>query len=112
MSWLPKKAEALARHRARPRVHIDSGELDLYLRYWPDKRYYAIKFNEASGFETGEAPPVTIRIKGSTITLARPGKPSNSDTMAIATSRTGGIGFGLNSGSKVTISKLNVKVLR
>ena len=36
---------------------IVSGELDLYLRYWPDKRFYAIKFNAAAGFELGEASP-------------------------------------------------------
>jgi hypothetical protein len=111
-SVLPKRAEAWHDIVIDLEFTIDSGELDLYLRYWPDKKYYAIKFNEASGFEPAKRHRMTIGIKGSTITLAQPGKPLNSDTIAFVTSRTGGIGFGLNPGSKVTISKLTVKVLR
>lgn len=112
VSFLPRRSEAWHDIVLDLEFTIASGELDLYLRYWPDRRFYTIKFNEASGFEPAKRHRMTIRIKGSTITLAQPGEPSKSDTMIFATSRTGGIGFGLNAGSKAEISKLTVKVLR
>ena len=112
VSWLPKKDVGWHDIVLDLEFTIVSGELDLFLRYWPDKRYYAIKFNEASGFEPGKRHRMTIRIRGSAITLAPLGEPSKSDKFAIMTSRIGGIGFGPTAGSKVTISKLTVKVLR
>jgi hypothetical protein len=111
-SLLPKRDEPWHDLVIDLEFTIVSGECDLFLRYWPDKRYYAMKFNQAAGFESAKRHRMTIRIKGSTLTLTQPGQPSKSDTMAIGTSRTGGIGFGLNLGSKVSISKLDIKVLR
>jgi len=111
-SVLPKKNEGWHDVVIDLEFTIVSGECDLLLRYCPDSRYYAIKFNEASGFESGKRHRTTIRIRGSTVTLMQPGEPSKSDKFAIMTSRIGGIGFSLDAGSKVTISKLDVKVLR
>ena len=55
---------------------------------------------------------MTIKVKGSAITLKQAEQPGSRDTFAPTTSLTGGIGFGLRPSSKVSISKLTMKVLR
>jgi hypothetical protein len=91
---------------------IQAGEFEVYLRYWPDKRSYRIRFSPTEGYDVGKTYRMTLKVKGSTISLKQPDQPENRDKMDATTSRTGGIGFGLQPGSKVVLSQLNMKVLR
>jgi hypothetical protein len=91
---------------------ILSGEFEMYLRYWPDKRSYKIKFDAPSGYEPNKPYRMTIHVKGSSVSLKQPEQPENRDKMDPTTSRTGGVGFGVNPGSKVIISVCKLKVLR
>jgi hypothetical protein len=85
---------------------------ELYLRYWPDRRWYTLTFRSKDGYETGTTYQIKLRIRGSRITLSSPGQPDQSDVLSLNTSRTGGIGFGLTPGTKVTITSCKVKILR
>ena len=91
---------------------IVSGEFEMYLRYWPDKRSYSIKFNAAAGYEPNKPYRMTVHVKGSSISLKQAEQPENRDRIDPNTSRTGGVGFGVNPGSKVIISVCKLKVLR
>jgi hypothetical protein len=89
-----------------------AGEMDMYLRYWPDRKSYRIRFAPTEGYEMNRPYPMTIRVKGSQVSLKQPDQPENRDRLQPSVSRTGGFGFGLPPGSKAEISKLRMKVLR
>jgi hypothetical protein len=91
---------------------ILQGDCEMYLRYEPSKKAYLIRFNSKEGYELNKAYRMTIRVKGSSISLKAPDQPENRDKFQASTSRTGGIGFGLEPGSKVVISSCKLKVLR
>lgn len=91
---------------------IVSGEIELWTRYWPGKRAFSIKMNPESGFELNKPHDITLRIKGSKIEFLVPDQAPKVDTFSVNTSRTGGIAFSLNPGSKVIISTCKVKLLR
>jgi hypothetical protein len=91
---------------------ILSGELEMYVRYWPDKSSYQMRFSPSEGYELNKPYRMTVRVKGSTITLQQADQPENRDRFMVGMSRTGGVGFGLRPGSKAEISRLNLKVLR
>jgi hypothetical protein len=112
VSLLPPKADPWNDFVIDLEFTIQAGSCEMYLRYWPDKRSYRILFSPAEGYEVGKTYRMTLKVKGSTISLTQPEQPENRDKMDATTSRTGGIGFGLPAGSRVLISKLNMKVLR
>jgi hypothetical protein len=89
-----------------------SGELEMYLRYLPRKKAYRIRFAPAEGYELDKPHSMTIRIRGSEVSLKHPDQPENEDRFHLTTSRTGGLGFGLKPGSKAVVTKLTMKVLR
>jgi hypothetical protein len=89
-----------------------SGEMEMYVRYWPDRKSYQIRFAPSEGYELNKAYRMTVRVKGSQISLKQPDQPENSDRLRADVSRTGGIGFGLKPGSMAEISRFNLKVLR
>ena len=112
VSFLPRRSEAWHDIVLDLEFTIVAGEFDLYLRYWPDKRYYSIKFNAAAGYEANKPYRMTVHVKGSSISLKQAEQPENRDRADPNTSRTGGVGFGINPGSKVIISVCKLKVLR
>jgi hypothetical protein len=112
VSFLPRRSEAWHDIVLDLEFTIVSGEFDLYLRYWPDKRYYSIKFNAAAGYEANKPYRMMVHVKGSSISLKQAEQPENRDRADPNTSRTGGVGFGVNPGSKVIISVCKLKVLR
>lgn len=91
---------------------IVSGELELFLRYWPGRVPFSIKLNRSTGFELNKPYDVTFRIKGRKIEMIVPDAPPVVDTFARSTSRAGGVGFAMNPGSKVILSACKVKLLR
>jgi hypothetical protein len=91
---------------------ILSGDFEMYLRYWPDRKAYKIRFGPRDGYELNKPYRMTIRVKGSDVSLSQPDQPENRDRIQPSTSRTGGIGFGLTPGFKAVISRLGMKVLR
>jgi hypothetical protein len=91
---------------------IVAGELDLYLRYWPDAKPFAIRLSPQTDFEIGKLYRASIRVQGSRVTFRPHGQPEAVDTLGIAISRTGGVGFGVRAGSRVDVSAFKVKVLR
>jgi hypothetical protein len=91
---------------------IVEGGFEMYLRYEQAKKSYRINFKPSEGYELNKPYRMTVKVKGSSISLKAPDLPENRDRLDAAVSRTGGIGFGIAAGSKVTISRLMVKVLR
>lgn len=91
---------------------VISGEVEMYLRYWPDKKSYLIRFGPKADYEANKRYSVTLSVKGSTVTLAKAPNATATDKIRIDTSRTGGIGFAVAPEAKVEISKLRLKVLR
>lgn len=89
-----------------------SGEMEMYVRYWPDRKSYMIRFNPSEGYELNKSYRMTLRIKGSTISLKAPDQPENRDRFSTDTSRTGGLGFGMKEGAKAVITRCDLKVLR
>jgi tetratricopeptide (TPR) repeat protein len=91
---------------------IRSGDFELYVRYWPDKASYRIRFDPRDGYDVGKRYQGRIKIKGSTISLKTPDQPENRDQFGLSTSRTGGIALGVSQGSKVEFTRFELKVLR
>jgi hypothetical protein len=91
---------------------IQSGGFQLCLRYWPQRRWFQLEFDQRSGYELDKAYQVTIRVKGSTVTLLAPDQNPQFDILQPTTSRTGGVGFGLRPGSVVRLSTCRLKLLR
>jgi hypothetical protein len=89
-----------------------SGEMDVFVRYWPDKKSYRLTFGPGQGYELGKPCRALLRIRGSTIGLFQANRANFTDRLSIDTSRTGGIGFGLRDGSKAVITRCEMKVLR
>jgi hypothetical protein len=91
---------------------IVAGSFELYLRFLPAKPNFLISFAPSGGYELGKLQKATIRIKGRRVELLRPEKQPLTEKFAPKTSRSGGLGFGLEAGSKVVISSCKLKVLR
>jgi hypothetical protein len=89
-----------------------SGGFDVFLRYAPSARHYMVRFDQSSGYELAKPYHVTLRVKGSKVEMLEADRKPQTDVLSWNTSRTGGIGFGLQPGSKVLISSLTLKVLR
>jgi hypothetical protein len=89
-----------------------AGEMDMYVRYWPDKKSYRLRFAPTEGYELNKPFRMRICVKASQIGLQLPDQPEKFDRFDIDTSRSGGIGFGLSKGSKAAITLLRLKVLR
>jgi hypothetical protein len=85
---------------------------EMYLRFDQAKKNYRINFNPKEGYELNKPYRMTVRVKGSTITLKPADQAENRDRLDPSTSRQGGIGFGVPKNASVVISVCKVKVLR
>jgi hypothetical protein len=84
----------------------------LFLRFERGHQGYMLQFKPTEGYEMNKPNRITIRVKGSTITLKTPDQPENRAIADLTTSRTGGIAFGMNKGASILITRCSLKVLR
>jgi|GEM_PF-5396418 len=93
---------------------IVSGEFDMMMRYRPDgyKPYTATYKAGEGGFNANEPYRMTVRVMGSTVEIEQADQPKSGDTLQPTVSRNGGIGFAVPKGSKIVISRCDMRVLR
>lgn len=96
---------------------ILSGGFEFYLRYVPGYKYFTLAFpgkdkDAKEGYDLNTPIRMQIKVIGSKVTISQGDQPEFSDTIEATVSRTGGIGIGVMTGSKVAIKACTIKVLR
>ncbi len=93
---------------------IVAGEFDMMMRYRPDgyKPYTATYKAGEGGFNANEPYRMTVRVMGSTVEIEQADQPKSGDVLQPTVSRNGGIGFAVPKGSKIVISRCDLRVLR
>jgi hypothetical protein len=84
----------------------------LFLRWESGQKGYMLQFKPSEGYDLNKPYRMTLRVKGSTISLKASDTPENRGTADATTSRVGGVAFGLNKGASIVISTFKMKLLR
>lgn len=92
---------------------IVAGEFDMMLRYRPGQKPYTVAYQAGvGGFNASEAIRMTVRIKGSEVEFEQQNQAKTGQRLQYSVSRNGGIGFAVPKGSKIVISRCDMRVLR